>query len=74
MAPDPTVYKPGLDFIWDIFGEDFIVYSGRNKAALDALNSYVMAKGRSAAEKYFWKNSVPAFKWVKRDPKQPSLT
>ncbi len=70
---NPAVYKPGLDFIWDIFGEDRIVYAGRNKAALEALQSYCMVKGRPAAEKFFWKNSLPAFKWIKRDPKQPQL-
>lgn len=70
---DPAVYKPVLDFIWDIFGEDFIVYAGRNKPALDILKAYTMAMGRPAAEKFFWKNSIPAFKWVRRDPKQPQL-
>jgi hypothetical protein len=49
------------------------VYAGRNKAALDILRSYFVAKGPAAAEKFLWKNSVPAFKWVKRDPKQPQL-
>ncbi len=72
-APDPAVYKPVLDLIWDIFGEDLIVYAGRNKTALEILQSYFMAKGRLAAEKFFWKNSVPAFKWIRRDPKQPQL-
>ena len=71
---DPAVYKPVLDFIWDIFGDDLIVYAGRNKNALEILQSYVMAKGRLAAEKFFWKNSVPAFRWIRRDPKQPQLT
>jgi len=70
---DPAAYKPVMDFIYDIFGEDLLVYSGRNKAALDILMAYFLAKGRPAAEKYFWKNSILAFKWVKRDPKQPSL-
>ncbi len=70
---DPAVYLPVMDFIWDIFGEDFIVYAGRNKATLEILQSYFLAKGRLAAEKFFWKNSVPAFKWVRRDSKQPQL-
>jgi L-fuconolactonase len=70
---DPALYKPMLDFIWDIFGEDFIVYAGRNKQALDILKSYTMALGRAAAEKYFWRNSIPAFRWIKRDPAQPQL-
>lgn len=74
QAPfDPVVYKPMLDFIWDIFGEDFIVYAGRNKQALDILKAYTMARGRPVAEKFFWKNSIPAFKWVRRSPDQPQL-
>jgi L-fuconolactonase len=71
---DPALYKPVMDFIWGIFGEDRIVYAGRSKKALEILQSYFGTKGRSAAEKFFWKNSVPAFKWIRRDPKQPQLT
>jgi len=84
---DPAVYKPMLDFIWDIFGEDYIVYAAgwsrmkvepppveRIRMSLKVLMTYFMEKGRPAAEKYFWKNSVPAFRWVRRDPSQPQLT
>lgn len=71
--PDPVVYKPMLDFIWDIFGEDYIVYAGRNRQNLDILRDYTMARGRPAAEKFFWKNSVKAFRWVKRDARQPQM-
>jgi L-fuconolactonase len=70
---DPAVYKPTLDLIWDVFGEDYIVYAGKNKEALDILKAYTMAMGRPAAEKFFWKNSIPAFKWIKRDAAQPQL-
>jgi len=70
---EPAYYKPMLDFIWDIFGEDHVVYSGLNKQSLDILKDYTMAKGRAASEKFFWKNSVQAFRWVKRDPRQPQF-
>jgi len=70
---EPAVYKPMLDFIWDIFGDDFVVYAGRNKEALEILKGYTMARGREAAEKYFWKNSIAAFKWPKRTADQPRL-
>jgi predicted TIM-barrel fold metal-dependent hydrolase len=73
-APQPSVYKPGLDFIWDHFGEDLIVYAGRNKTSLEILQAYMLSKGRPAAEKFFWKNSISAFKWIHRDPKQPQLS
>lgn len=64
-------YKPVMDFIWDIFGEDLLVYAGRNKAALDILQAYFLEKGRPAVEKFFWKNSVTAFRWIHRDASQP---
>ena len=54
--------------------EDAFHAPGLQQTALEVLQSYFMAKGRLAAEKFFWKNSVPAFRWVKRDPKQPQLT
>ena len=71
--PDPKDYLPVMDFLWDIFGEDKLVYSGRGKTSLEILRNYFLAKGRPAAEKYLWKNSVAAFRWVRRDPSQPSL-
>jgi L-fuconolactonase len=83
---DPASYKPTLDFIWDVFGEDFIVFAAgwsrvpsqpspieRMKSNLKIFQAYLVAKGRPAAEKFFWQNSVHAFKWIRRDPKQPQL-
>ena len=70
---DPALYKPSFDLFWETFGEDRIVYAGRNKAALEVLQAYCKTRGRSAAEKFFWKNSIPAFRWVRRDSKQPQL-
>ncbi|MEZ5402829.1 MAG: amidohydrolase family protein [Bryobacteraceae bacterium] len=71
---DVAAARPMLDLFWDTFGEDRIVYAGRSKAALDVLREYTMAKGRGAAEKFFWQNSVPAFRWVRRDANQPEST
>jgi predicted TIM-barrel fold metal-dependent hydrolase len=83
---DPASYKPMLDFIWDIFGEAYIVFAGgwsrmpgdpspieRMKRNLQVFHAYLLAKGRPAAEKFFWRNSVQAFKWVRRDPRQPQV-
>jgi len=33
-------------------------------------HEYFMAKGQAAAEKYFWRNSIKAYKWVKRNASQ----
>lgn len=86
---DPAVYKPMLDFIWDIFGEDYLVFAAgwsrmpytpptppplqRMRTNIEIMRSYFLAKGRPALEKFFWKNSVPAFRWVRREPSQPAL-
>jgi len=72
-SADPAVFKPALDLFWELFGDDQMVYAGRNKNALDTLMAYTMAKSPAAAEKFFWKNSIRAFKWIKRDPNQPQL-
>jgi predicted TIM-barrel fold metal-dependent hydrolase len=72
-APDPADYLPVMDFIWDIFGEDGVVYAGRNKAALEIFQAYCRTKSSTAAEKFFWKNSIHAFRWIRRDPRQPQL-
>jgi L-fucono-1,5-lactonase len=80
---DLAFYKPRLDRIWDIFGEDRLLFGSDwpNSAGnwvsfatvVSLVQDYFMEKGRPAAEKYFWKNSIAAYKWVRRDPSQPTL-
>jgi predicted TIM-barrel fold metal-dependent hydrolase len=81
-ATDPAVYRPLLDRLFDIFGEDKLIFGSDwpNGPAVDNLpvivrivRDYFYAKGRAAAEKYFWKNSLAAYKWKLRDPGQPQL-
>ena len=42
-------------------------------AGLNVVREFFMGKGRAAAEKYFWKNSVAAYRWIKREAGQPKL-
>jgi predicted TIM-barrel fold metal-dependent hydrolase len=79
-STDPALYKPTLDYLFDMFGEDRVIFGSDwpNSFAADNLpaivkivKDYFSTKSRAAAEKYFWKNSVAAYKWVKRDPRQP---
>ena len=81
-STDPALYKPVLDFCFDTFGEDHVVFGSDwpNAAAVDNLpnivkivQDYFHAKGRAVAEKYFWKNSIAAYKWIRRDPSQPAV-
>ena len=37
------------------------------------VKEYFMGKGKEAAEKYFWRNSVKCYKWVKRTAAQKQL-
>ena len=80
---DASLYKPLLDQIFETFGEDKLIFGSDwpNAEAVDNLpaivqivREYFDAKGEVAAEKYFWKNSVPAYKWIPRDASQPQLS
>ena len=37
------------------------------------VREFFQTQPQRVAEKYFWKNSLTAYKWIKRDPSQPSL-
>lgn len=83
VPTDLAFYKPRLDLIWDIFGEDRLLYASDwpNSAGnwvpyateLALVREFFQTKGRTASEKYFWKNSIAAYKWIKRSANQPSL-
>ncbi len=82
VADDVNFYRPRLDILWEIFGEDRLIYGSdwpnsdlwaEYPKVLKVVREYFMGKGPEAAEKYFWKNSVAAYKWVKRENSQPQL-
>jgi L-fuconolactonase len=77
---DPALYKPTLDFLFVTFGENRLIFGsdwpngaavGNLPAIVQIVWEYFKAKGHAAAEKYFWRNSVAAFKWAPREPNQP---
>jgi L-fuconolactonase len=77
---DTDFYRDRLDSIWDIFGPDRLIYGsdwpnsdplGTYHQLLKIVEEYFHAKGTAAAEKYFWRNSVAAYRWVRRDARQP---
>jgi L-fuconolactonase len=65
-------YRPALDELWEVFGEDRLIY-GSNwpvsariapyETAFKVVREYFAAKGQEASEKYFWKNSKVAYRW-----------
>lgn len=80
---DPAFYRDRLEEIWGVFGEDRVLFGsdwpnsdqwGALPDVLNVVRTFFTTKGRAVAEKYFWKNSVAAYRWVKRDATQPSLS
>ncbi len=80
-VPDELkVYRSTLDEIWGIFGPDRLLYGSDwpnsdtwapYATELRVVRSYFNEKGAAAAEKFFWKNSTAAYRWIKRSPDQP---
>lgn len=75
-------YRPRLDELYDIFGQDRLLYGSDwpnsdqwlpFREGLNLVRQYFTEKGPAVAEKYFWKNSITAYQWKKRDRNQPSV-
>lgn len=75
-----SFYRARLDELFGLFGEDRLLYGSDwpnsdrwlpFEVGLGLVREYFQAKGRTVAEKYFWKNSVAAYHWQKRDASQP---
>jgi L-fuconolactonase len=82
VSTDLAPYRDRLDQLVAAFGEDRILFgsdwpNSDGVAPLDkvvgVVREYFASQPRHIAEKYFWKNSVAAYKWVKREPSQPAL-
>jgi predicted TIM-barrel fold metal-dependent hydrolase len=75
-----SFYRSRLDELFGFFGEDRVLYGSDwpnsdqwlpYDVELSLVREYFQGKGRVIAEKYFWKNSLAAYRWVKRDASQP---
>lgn len=80
---DLNYYRPKLDELWDIYGQDRLMYGsdwpnsdhwGSYTQVLSVVRDYFTGKGAAVTEKFFWKNSSAAYRWVKRDSSQPELS
>ena len=82
VPTDVAYYRHKLDAIWEIFGEDRILF-GSDWPNSDHITSYgetfglvrryVEEKGERAKEKYFHGNSVVAYRWRARDAEQRAV-
>jgi L-fuconolactonase len=75
-------YRDRLDELFGIFGEDRVMYGSDwpnsdqwlpYEVELRLVSEYFNGKGRAVAEKYFWENSLAAYRWIKRDASQPGV-
>ena len=82
LVTDQSFYRESLDAIWNVFGEDRILFGSDwpnsdhvapFAQTLAIVHGYIAHKSPAAAEKYFWKNSIAAYQWRPRRPGQPSL-
>lgn len=79
---DLTFYKAKLDDLWNLFGEDRVIFGSDwpnsdhladYASTLRLAQSYAATKSRAAQEKYFWRNSIAAYGWKPRSKDQSTL-
>jgi L-fuconolactonase len=76
-------YRPRLDHLFEIFGADRVLFGSdwpnsdsvaTVESIVGIMREFFASKPHVAAQKYFWMNSVRAYKWVKRAANQPTLS
>ncbi|MGA8044491.1 MAG: amidohydrolase family protein [Terracidiphilus sp.] len=82
LVTDPAFYHDRLDALWEIFGEHRVLFGSDwpnsdhvapFAATLNIVQEYIGQKSQRAAEQYYWKNSIAAYKWSPRRSDQPHL-
>ena len=82
VAKDLASHRERLDRLIKIFGEDRIIFGSDYPNSVGTatigetvslVKEYFAAQPRSVAEKYFWRNSLQCYKWVRRTPQQPAI-
>lgn len=75
-----AAHRDRLDMLMGYFGEDRVLFGsdwpncvGVSEVpdTLALVRGYFAGKSRAAQEKYFWRNSVAAYKWIRRAGNQP---
>ncbi|MGD1030913.1 MAG: amidohydrolase family protein [Opitutaceae bacterium] len=77
-----AAHRDRLDTLMGYFGEDRVIFGsdwpncvGVSEVpdTVALVRDYFSTKSREAAEKYFWRNSALAYKWIRREPDQPDI-
>jgi L-fuconolactonase len=79
---DVGFYKPQLDQLWDIFGEDRILFgsdwpnsdtTSTYDETFNIAKHYIETRSPDAQRKYFYKNSIAVYRWHSRTSSQAYL-
>jgi len=82
VPADLAFYRERVDEMWEFFGPDRLLFGsdwpncdqwGPYSLVYRLVREYFDSKGRQPAEKYFWKNSLAAYRWRPRTAAQSSL-
>ena len=82
VSTDLGAYRARLDRLVGVFGQDRILFgsdwpNSDGVAPVDKIfaiaKEYFLAQPRAVAEKYLWRNSAAAYKWIRRDASQPAV-
>lgn len=82
LSMDVAAYKAGLDQIWDLFGEDRVLFGSdwpnsdsiaNYDSTFSIARNYISTRSRGAQEKYFWRNSMATYSWRARSSAQKRL-
>jgi len=75
LVSDPGYYRPRLDLLWELFGDDRLIYGSNWPVSdriapyadiLKIMRDYLRGRDRTVSEKYFWRNSLAAYSWQPR--------
>ncbi|TSA29035.1 MAG: amidohydrolase [Verrucomicrobiaceae bacterium] len=75
FVSDPAYYRPRLDLLWELFGDDRLIYGSNWPVSdfiapyadiLGIMTEYLRGRDRVVSEKYFWRNSMAAYSWQPR--------
>jgi predicted TIM-barrel fold metal-dependent hydrolase len=82
LVPGLAAYKDRLDLLTGTFGADRVMFCTNYPQTVGQIvttvpeisqlaKAYYAAKPRGEAEKFFWKNALAVYGWIRRDPAQP---
>ena len=83
VSTELSAYKDKLDQLVETFGEDRVIFGSdypNSDSTTPVQNVFRIAKEYyasrtpAAAEKFFWKNSLRAYRWIPRTSRQRSLS